>query len=216
MNNKTALLIGATGLIGNHCLELLLNHDSYSLVKIFIRKDIPLEHPRLKKFIINFDDASKYAHEFICDDVYCCLGTTKKKAGSQALVKKIDHDYPLEFAQLAKAQGAKQFLLVSSLGAKINSANFYLRIKGQLEEALKRIGFTRLIILRPSFLLGERKEFRLGENIGKFVLFFIAPLMLGFARKYRPIEGKKVAEFMLKTASQNTSGTFIFESDKIG
>ncbi len=206
-------------------MQLLLNSNEYSLVKVFLRRDIPLEHPKLKKYIIDFDKLDSYKEELSCDDVFCCLGTTIKHAGSSAEIKtkegaqvafkKVDCNIPLQFAKLTKEKGAQQYLVVSSLGAKLSTSNFYLRTKGQVEEGLKNIEFNRLVILRPSMLLGNRKPFRFWETMGQFIMLLFIPLMLGKARKYRAIQAKTVAFSMLKMASFDTLGITILESDKI-
>lgn len=212
-NNKTALLAGATGLIGNHCLHFLLEDMNYSTVVALVRKKLPLEHPKLTQHIVNFDKLD--ASSLKADDVFCCLGTTIKKAGSQAAFRKVDFEYPVALARLAQQQGAKQFLLVTAMGANKSSLVFYNRVKGEVEEAVKNIPFRAIHIFQPSLLLGERTEKRAGEKAG--ILFFnlAAPLFVGPLKKYAAIEGHAVAGAMVQCANKNSTGIFVHESNEI-
>lgn len=208
--SKTALLAGASGLTGAELIRQLLEHPAYSQVISLGRRPLPLEHPKLVQHTFNFEapDLSM----FKVDDVYCALGTTLRKAGSQAAQFRVDHDYPLLLAQAAKSCGARQYMLVSSIGADANSGNFYLRTKGALERDLQALGFDSLIVVRPSFLFGPRQEFRLGEKIGIGLAKLFAPLI---PKKYRGIHVQKVANALISNAQQNFNGLLILESDRL-
>jgi uncharacterized protein YbjT (DUF2867 family) len=213
--SRTALIIGATGLVGNACLQLLLQTSEYRAVKALTRRALPQQHAKLTPILANFDELDKVAHELVADDVFYCLGTTIKKAGSEAAFRQIDYDYALRIAEIARQNGAQQFLLVSSLGANAQSSIFYSRVKGELETALQTYQFAGLHIFRPSILLGERHEQRTGEAIGQFVARCLNPLMLGALRKYRGIDAPTVAKTMVKCAIAAQRGVFVYESDKI-
>lgn len=208
-NNRTAILLGAGGLTGGYCLQYLLGSDSYDRVKIIVRKSLNIQHPKLETIIVNFDKPETYTDHLSGSDIFCCLGTTIRKAGSQEAFKKVDHDYPLQLAKIARQNGVNQFILMSSLGANAGSSNFYMKTKGELELALEKLEFNSLIIVRPSMLLGSRKEFRLGELIGQFFMLLFYPLFLGTFKKYRPIHAKKVAQKMVQLSLQNLHGTRI-------
>lgn len=210
---KTAIIIGATGLIGSTLVEQILENPAYSKVVLLLRKPLNISHPNLIQEVINFDklDASK----IVGDDLFCAMGTTLAKAGSKEAQYKIDCTYPFEIGKIAKANGVKQYILVSSVGADFQSSNFYLRTKGDLEQKIKSLDFQNFVSLRPSFLLGDRKEFRLGEKIAVFFVKILNPLLFGGLKKYRGIEASKVAKSMQEFANQGLIGVRIVESDKI-
>ncbi len=213
---KTALVCGATGLVGHACLQFLLNSSRYSTVKALTRRPLPFEHPKLNTIILNdFDRLNNIASDLAADDVFYCLGTTIKQAGSQAAFRKIDHDYTLQIAQLALQNNSEQFLLVSSLGADAQSNIFYSRTKGELEEALKKMPFAAVHIFQPSILLGNRQEQRTGEYIGQWAAALLNPVMVGFLRKYRGIKAEAVAKAMVNIAVQGKKGIFTYLSDQI-
>ena len=162
--------------------------------------------------MINFESLGKLPK---ADDAFCCLGTTIRQAGSQAAFRKVDFDYVINFAIAAKAAGVKRFLVVSALGANAKSCVFYNRVKGEMENALKAMNFESLHIFRPSFLLGERAEARVGERLGIKVFSALAPLMIGPARKVRPVEAKAVARAMVLAANSDALGMTVVESDEI-
>ena len=213
MESRTALLFGASGLVGSHCLKQLLASSAYSSVVLFVRAPIPMSHPKLKQHTVNFD--SLQSDLFRGDDLYCCLGTTMRKAGSPEAFEKVDYTYPLEVGKLASANGVNQFLLVTSVGADPASANFYLKTKGRVEEALKQVPFHSLLIFRPSFLMGNRQEFRLGERIGITTMRALTAAPVGALKKYRPIAASVVANVMVNVAQRGLDGVHVFESDDI-
>ncbi|HXH17701.1 MAG TPA: oxidoreductase [Chitinophagales bacterium] len=212
---RSALLAGASGLIGGHCLNFLLNEAAYDSVSLVVRKEMPLIHPKLRQHSINFDRLIDYSSILKGDDVFCCLGTTIKKAGSQSNFKKVDLEYPVEIARLALANGAKQLLIVTALGANKSSLIFYNRVKGEVEDAVKKLSYNAIHIFRPSLLLGERKEYRAGEKIGTALYRIASPLFIGPLKKYKAIEGKAVAAAMVDCAKRNGRGVFIYESEEI-
>ena len=209
---RIALLAGPTGLTGNHLLELLLADKRYAGVHALVRKAALPGHSKLHERVVDFESLEKLPK---ADDAFCCLGTTIRKAGSQAAFRKVDFDFVLNFATAAKAAGAKRFLVVSALGANSRSAVFYNRVKGETENALKAMNFESLHIFRPSFLAGERAEARAGERLGIAVFSALAPLMIGPARRVRPIAAESVAQAMVSCANRETSGVTIIESDQI-
>jgi uncharacterized protein YbjT (DUF2867 family) len=209
-----ALIIGATGLIGSQCLELLLYDDQYSLVEIWARNATANSHPKLIERLINFDKISELALTDT-DHVYCCLGTTINKVKTKEAFEKIDKEYVSELAKLAERAGCQKFIVISSIGANKNSNNFYLRTKGEMEEKVKSCSIPAIYILQPSMLLGKRKEFRLGEKIGKLLMVAIEFLFIGKMRKYRGIKASTVAKAMTIFAKRNNKGVFIVESDEI-
>jgi len=206
---KIALLVGSTGLIGGQLLELLLNDDRYSSVIAISRKPLSIINPKLTNVVCELRDLSDHGDQLKADDVFCCLGTTIKKAKSKEAFRAVDFDAPLLLTEISKELGAKKFILVSSLGANKNSGIFYNQVKGEVEEAIKQVGLDSIHILRPSLLLGARKEERTGEDTAKFfykVFGFLAP------KKYQAIESIKVARAMLAFAQLESQGNFIHES----
>lgn len=212
---KKALVLGATGLVGQSLVSKLLQNKAYSEVTIFIRKDLPIEHPKLNKVIVDFDTLQNWKEEFSVDDVFCCLGTTIKKAGSQEAFRKVDFEYPVQAAFLAKEQGVKQYLVISSTGAGSDSPFFYSRVKGELEEKLKAVHFQSLHIFRPSLLLGNRSEFRFGEKVAEYLSAALPFLYAGKMKKYKPIPADLVAEGMITAAVRNESGIQVHESQDV-
>ena len=214
-SNKTAIIAGASGLTGGHLLEYLLEGDHYHQVKAIVREPLNIDHPKLQQIVVDFDDLQSHEEELVADDVFCCLGTTIKKAGSQAAFRKIDQDYPLDLARLTARQGATKYMLVSALGADKSSLVFYNKVKGQVEHDLKQIPFQAIHIMRPSLLLGDRKESRVGEDIGKVVFSALGGLMVGPLKRYRGIKAKAVAFGMFHLAQQPDLGVYEHESDEI-
>lgn len=212
---KTALIIGATGLVGKQCLYQLLEEKEYIRVVALVRKEMTIKHHKLEQVLVNFDELEKYEQAMNVDDVFCCLGTTIAVAKTQENFRKVDYDYPLNIAELALKNGAKQFMLVSSMGASKSSSIFYSRVKGELEESIAKLGYSSFHVFRPSMLIGERKEFRLGEVIGKYVFKVVGPLMQGPLAKYRAVKGIVVAKAMVRTAIKNITGNHIHLSDEI-
>lgn len=215
MESKSAILVGASGLVGGELLNLLLNSEEYSKVIVLGRRSLNLEHPKLEEIIVDFERLDQYQEKFSVDEIFCCLGTTIKKAKSKEAFKKVDVDYVLSLAKIAKEMKVEKFLIVSSIGADKQSAIFYSKMKGLVEEGLKEIGFSSLYIFRPSLLLGQRQEVRSGESAAAFLSKGLSFLMLGGLRKYKPIEAKVVAKGMYNAAQSTNAGYHTYMSDKI-
>ncbi|WP_150272146.1 oxidoreductase [Paenibacillus tepidiphilus] len=212
---KIAVVLGATGLVGKAVTGDLLAGD-WTEVRVLVRRPLPLEHPKLKQVLVDWERIDQYREEFMgAAAVFCCLGTTIKQAGSQAAFERVDLEYPLAAARLAKECGVKQFLAVSSMGANAKSRNFYSRTKGKAEEGLIAVQFHGLHLFRPSLLLGERTEFRLGERVAAVVMKALDFAMVGKAAKYRAIPGAKVARAMVNIALANTGGVHVYPNDVI-
>ena len=212
---KTAIIIGATGLVGGHLTQKLLHDGRYKLVKIFVRKSSSIAHAKLEEHVVDFDKLETWKHDISGDELYSAMGTTIKKAGSKEVQYKIDFTYQYEFAKAASENGVGKYLLVSSAGANSKSSNFYLRMKGELDEKVSELPFKQICIFRPSILAGERKEKRTGEAIGISAIKFLSQIIPPLG-KYRPIEGETVAEAMIKAANQNIqSKVMIYGLDQI-
>lgn len=213
--DKKAILIGATGLIGQDLLMKLLADENYSKVLVISRKQVNVTHPKLKEILINFDELADSATEIIGDHVFCCLGTTIKKTPDLTVYRKIDYQYPLDVANIAFANGAKQYHLVSAMGADVKSRLFYSRTKGEVERDLQKIPYQAIHIYRPALLDGNRKEERASENILIGLFRLLNPLFIGPLKKYRSIKIEKVAEAMLNKANSKEEGVYIYTSDEI-
>ncbi|MCA1557790.1 MAG: oxidoreductase [Acidobacteria bacterium] len=213
-SGRTAILLGATGLVGGHCLDLLLEDAGYDRVLSLGRRTKGREHPKLEEHIVDFERLDDYAQLFRADDLFCCLGTTIKKAGSQAAFRQVDFTYVRDSARVGLENGTSQVLLVSALGANSHSRVFYNRTKGEVEEAVAKFPFHGVQVFRPSLLLGERTEYRAGERVAEKAMKVFSFLLAGPFRKYRPVQASTVAEAMVKVALQRPSGVNIFESDR--
>jgi len=209
---KTALLVGATGLVGSELLFQMINDDYYEEIVVIARQKINIIHPKLTQYIIDFDNLDTYAHLIKATDVYCCLGTTIKKAKSKEKFFQVDYSYPTEIAKIAKFNGTSCFTIVTAMGACMHSTFYYNRVKGEVEEAIGHLQFKSCNIIRPSLLLGERQEFRLGEEIGKVVAKGLEFIMVGGLKKYKPIEASVVALAMYEISKEKREGFHIFES----
>ena len=212
---KTALIAGASGLVGSKLLKLLLENDAYQTVHVLLRRPHEIKSAKIVEHIINFDELVKFDFNQKIDHVFCTLGTTIKKAKTKENFRKVDYDYVLTLGKKANEWKAEKFLLVSSLGANAKSAIFYNRVKGEIEDALKHLELSHLFIFRPSLLLGNREEQRTGEKTAINVYKVIAPLFFGPFRKYKGIEASQVAKGMMETAQNDSEQLRIFESDKI-
>lgn len=214
--NKTATLLGASGLIGNHLLLLLLEDSDYKTVKTILRSPISIKHTKLQQIIIDLADeeAMKAAIEN-SDAVFCTIGTTNKKVkGNKQAYNKVDFDIPVLAAKLAHICAVPKFVLVSVTGANANSNNFYIRLKGMVEDVISNIPIPSIGIMQPSILLGKRKERRVGEQIGKFLMQIVSPLFVKKLQKYKPIHALDVAEAMISFAKDNSKTgvhTFSYE-----
>ncbi|GAB2546485.1 NAD-dependent epimerase/dehydratase family protein [Rufibacter soli] len=212
---KVALIAGASGLVGGECLHLLLNSQRYNRVISIGRSTLPIRHPKLQQLVVDFNNLEKNRHSLMADDVYCCLGTTIKKAGSKDKFYQVDYTYVVKLAKLTASHFASQFLVVSSLGADAHSRIFYNRVKGEMEEAVKALPFTSVHIFQPSLLLGERQEFRLGEKFATSLMKGVGFIFNGPLRKYKGIPAKAVAKAMLEAAKQDGGGVLVHSSEQM-
>lgn len=211
MERQTALIAGATGLVGQELLRILLQGEQYERVVAIVRRSLEIEHPKLKEIVCDFDHLHEIQEKLVLDDVFCCLGTTIKKAKTKEAMYQVDVEYPLEIANLTIKKGAKHFLLISAINANSNSFLFYPRIKGELEEQLKAFSFESLSIFRPSLLLGERKEFRFGEKMAEKLVKGLSPFMKSSWKSRLAIEARTVAQAMYSVAEEKEKGMTIYE-----
>jgi uncharacterized protein YbjT (DUF2867 family) len=214
MNKRTALIFGSTGLIGNLLLDELIQSDEYQKILIFVRQTADISQLKITEFIVGFSLPLSFSEKVIGDDIYICLGTTIKKAGSVKKMEEIDRDLPVALASVASANGVKRIAVVSALGANPKSSNYYLRIKGEMEEEIQKLKFENIAIVRPSLLLGERKEKRAGEFIGKVVMKTFKPMLIGKMKKYRGIHGQDVAKAMVAIL-RKPQKKIVYESDEL-
>ncbi|HMR88355.1 MAG TPA: NAD(P)H-binding protein [Saprospiraceae bacterium] len=217
MNNKgkVVLVFGSSGLVGSLLVDELINSASFSLVKLFVRKKSGNTHTKVQEIEVDFDKLSLVASEMKGDVVFICLGTTMAKAGSKEAFYKVDHTYCLEAARLSAANGVGQVLLISSMGADAASLVYYSKVKGEVERDIRNLNFESVNIVRPSLLLGDRKENRLGEKIFVTVTKYLPFIFIGPLKKYRPIEAHNVAKAMVNISLTQQEGCHIFESEEL-
>ena len=211
---KTALLFGASGLVGSHVLSQLISNNNYSKIKLFVRTSIDISDPKIEIIQTDFNNLENHREDIKGDDCFFCIGTTKQNSPDKNEYRRVELDVPKEIAQIAKSNSVNSFVFVSSGYADPKSSGDYLKFKGEVEEELKRLNFPKLGIVRPSFLLGDRKEKRIGEKIGIFVFKLLSPLFLGPLKKMKPIHSAIVAKGMIAII-QNDSSQTIFESNEI-
>ncbi|NUU55414.1 oxidoreductase [Paenibacillus taichungensis] len=215
-HERQALVIGATGLVGGLLVRSLLQNPAYGRIRVLVRRPLELEHAKLEQYVVDWEQHEEQKDLFRdVDDLYCCLGTTIKKAGSQENFRQVDFHYPLKAAILAKEHGVSQMLVISSMGADAGSRIFYSRTKGEMEEALSAIGFVSLHIFRPSLILGDRKEKRLGEQLAAHAMKFLDRWMKGRVDKYRAIQASTIARAMMNIALVQTRGNHVYSNDVI-
>ncbi|MFM9837492.1 MAG: NAD(P)H-binding protein [Cyclobacteriaceae bacterium] len=209
---KVALLVGTTGLIGSQLLDLLLESNDYEKVIALSRKPLDKTHPNLNNLVCELNQLQNHATELKADDVFCCLGTTMKKAKTKEAFRAVDYDAPLAMAKIAKENGAKKYLIISALGANKDSSIFYNKVKGEVEEAIAQIGFDSFHIFQPSLLTGPRKEQRTGEEAAQVfykIFGFLIP------KKYASIESIKVARAMMALAKEERKGRVVHSSSEL-
>ncbi len=213
---RAAVLLGATGMVGGYCLERLLGDAAYGRVTTLGRRASGRAHPRLVERVGEVERLlDEHAAELAGADVFCCVGTTIAAAGSQEAFRRVDHDIPVKAARVASAAGARHFLLVTAAGADAGSRIFYNRVKGETEAAVAELPFQGVALLRPSLLLGERDERRPAEALAQRVAPLLSPLLRGPLRRYRAIHADTVAAAMVRLAREGVSGTRAVESDEI-
>ena len=204
---NTALVAGATGLIGQFLVKRLLNSGVYDRIKVLVRRPLNIEDSRIETLITDYSDLSSL--NLRADHVYCCLGTTLKTAGSRAAFERVDYGMVLDLARAAHAQGAKQFLVVSAAGTADHSPSFYSRVKAKMEHDVSALDFEAVHILRPSLLIGKREESRPAEHLSQLFMPLFTPLLQGPLKKYRAVKGEDVAEAMLQLALRDQRGVHI-------
>lgn len=210
---KTALVFGATGQTGDLLTDLLLEDIRYESVVVFVRKPTGKAHVKLKEVVNPLTDIATLAPQITEGDVFCCLGTTIAKAGSQAVFKQVDYDLPVAIAKTAATNGIKTMVTITAVGSDAKSRNFYLQTKGEAECDIAQAGIKNTVFVRPSMLLGDRKEFRLGEMIGKALVYLINPLMVGGLKHYKGIQSKTVAKAMIALANDGQKGIRYIENE---
>jgi uncharacterized protein YbjT (DUF2867 family) len=213
--SRTALLAGATGLVGTHVLEYLLADDAWSRVVTVGRRTMPQRHEKLEQRVVDLGGIEAMGDLPHADEVFCCLGTTIKQAGSQQAFRRVDYDFVAGLARAGLRVGATQFLLVSAIGADPESRVFYSRVKGEAEAAVRKLPYRAIQIFRPSLLLGERSEFRLGERIAMVGAPLLQLLLVSRLRRYRPIQASDVARAMVHIAREAPRGPNVYEYDAI-
>jgi len=211
---KTALVFGSSGLIGGHLLNELIQSDNYNKIKLFVRSDHGSNHLKTEIIKTDFNNLENHKEDIKGDDCFFCIGTTKQNSPDKNEYKRVELDVPKKIAQIAKSNLVNSFVFVSSGYADPNSSGDYLKFKGLVEEELKRLSFSKLGIMRPSFLMGDRKEKRVGEKVGIFIFKLLSPLFLGPLKKMKPIHSKKVAKAMIKITNSDFKQN-VFESNEI-
>ncbi len=211
---KIALLFGASGLVGSHLLNQLISNNNYSKIKLFVRSAIDLNDPKIEIIQTDFNNLENHREDIKGDDCFFCIGTTKKNSPDKNEYKRVELEVPKQIAQIAKSNFVNSFVFVSSGYADPKSSGDYLKFKGEVEEELKKLNFPKLGVMRPSFLLGDRKEKRVGEKIGIFIFKLISPLLLGPLKKMKPIHSEIVARSMIKVANEDLQKN-TFESNEI-
>ena len=211
---KTALLFGASGLVGSHVLNQLISNNNYSKIKLFVRSSINMSDPKIEIIQTDFNNLENHREDIKGDDCFFCIGTTKKNSPDKNEYKRVELEVPKQIAQIAKSNFVNSFVFVSSGYADPKSSGDYLKFKGEVEEELKKLNFPKLGVMRPSFLLGDRKEKRVGEKIGIFIFKLISPLLLGPLKKMKPIHSEIVARSMIKVANEDLQKN-TFESNEI-
>ncbi|MCA4782395.1 NAD(P)H-binding protein [Empedobacter stercoris] len=203
--NKTALILGSTGLIGSLLLDKLLKHSNYSKVIMVVRKPQQINHPKIMEIVTDFNSQINLDDIETIDSIFSCLGTTRKKTPDLNAYRKIEIDIPVQFAQLGNKKGLTKFHYISSVGANATTSNFYLKMKGEAEKALLHENVKQLFLYHPSLLIGNRVEYRLAENISAKILPLFNPFLVGNLSKYKSIEAEKVAQSLLENDVHATS-----------
>ena len=214
-SDKTAIVFGATGLVGGHVLQQLLEEPAYTRVLIFVRKPSNIVHAKLTEHIIDFRILDEYSGLMKGDDVYSCFGTSMAKSRNREAYHLADVGNVIKTAEICRKNGAKGFAAVSSIGANINAGNFYLKFKGEMEAAVQKIGFEKLAIVRPSFLLGKRREIRPHEIIAQGFMLFFGLFMWGKAANFKAVHARVVAKAMIRILNGDFGKQNIFSSGEL-
>ena len=211
---KTALIFGSSGLIGNELFKTILLKNVYSKIKIFVRTIPEINNPKVEIIKTDFKNLEKYKDKIKGDDCYFCIGTTKKDTPDKSEYRRIEYNLPVNIAIIAKENSVNSFFYVSSIGANPKASSGYLKNKGQVEEELKNLNFSKLAIIRPSLLIGNRKSFRLGEIIFTPIMNTLTLFAFGSLKKYKPIKIENVVKAMLNI-SLKSSNKMVYESNEL-
>ncbi len=203
---RMALVAGGSGLVGSRLLRVLGDAPEYGRVLALSRRPLSFEHPRIANRVTRFESLEHELRGLKCDDAYCCLGTTRRAAGSEAGFRAVDHDLVMAFARLARQAGAQRFVLVSAAGADPASRFLYLRVKGETEKALETLRFPSLELMQPALLLGARRELRPGETLAAMVTRVASPLLIGRLAAWRPVDAGELAQAMLTVTRRGLRG----------
>ncbi|PTU31290.1 NAD(P)H-binding protein [Stenotrophobium rhamnosiphilum] len=206
---RIALVAGATGLVGQLLVQRLLASGAYDRIKLLARRALSIDDARIENVIGDYSDLGTLGKSLQADDVFCCLGTTLKKAGSRAAFERVDYQMVVDLARAAHAQGAKQFLVVSAAGTAEHSPSFYSRVKAHMERDVSAVGYDAVHIVRPALLIGAREESRPAEKISQMIMPLFNPLLIGSMKKYRSVRGEDVADALLQLARRETRGVHI-------
>jgi uncharacterized protein YbjT (DUF2867 family) len=212
---RSALVAGGTGLVGGYLVDLLISSPEYDVIKVLVREGSAFNKESTEVIHVNYDSLKEYENHLKAEAVFCCLGTTIRKAGSKENFRKVDFDYPFELAKICLQNGSRQYNLITAIGADPGSVFFYNRVKGDVETAIKGLNFESLNIFRPSLLLGDRKEKRFGEKVGFVLAKVLQPFMIGSVAKYSGIEAETVAKGMIQLSNSDHEGIQIVESNSI-
>jgi uncharacterized protein YbjT (DUF2867 family) len=217
MQIKTATIIGSTGMIGSYLLDLLVQDKSFDTIRLIVRRNVPKTAANVEVKLVDFDNAEAFKTAITGSDVvFCTIGTTQKNVkGDKDLYRKIDFDIPVNAARYCKETGCEKFVIVSSVGANSKSSNFYLRLKGEVEEAIQSSGVKAIHIMQPSMLLGDRKEKRTGESLVQGTMKLFSFLLLGKLKRFTPIHGKLLGTAMIAAVKNNKEGIFTYEYNDI-
>ena len=213
--NYKALVLGSSGLIGMQTINLLLNNNKYKVVYSISRSKLPIQNDKLVQILADTETIDAHINDLQVDHLFSCIGTTASKTPDKNQYYAIDLNYPQKVAKILHTNGCHTICLVSSIGANSTSSNFYLKLKGDVENAIKQIGFNSTNIFRPSLLLGDRSEFRLMENITQFIYPFINLFLIGSLKDYRSIHAKDVASAMINVATSDKTGEHIYQTQLI-
>jgi len=211
---KTAIVFGSSGLIGSHLLNLLIENNNYNKIKLFVRSVPEINDQKVEIIKTDFNTLQNHKEDIKGDDCFFCIGTTKQNSPDKNEYRRVELDVPKEIAQIAKSNSVNSFVFVSSTFADPKNSGDYLKFKGEVEEELKRLNFPKLGILKPSFLMGNRKKKRAGEKGWIFLFKMLSPLLLGPLKKMKPIHSEIIARVMI-TVAQNALNQTIFESNEI-
>lgn len=210
---RTAIVLGATGLTGSLLVDSLLCNDHYSKIIVFVRSQFHLSHPKLIIEQINLLKLLDYKEHFVGDVLFCCIGTTKAKTPDKNIYRQIDYGIPTNAAKICDMNGIPNFIVMSSMGANVNSSVFYSKIKGEMEQAVLNTGIKNIYILRPSLIAGKRDEFRLFEMIAKMAMKVLNVFLVGSFKKYRSIKAKTIANAMIALDLKGSAAKIIESED---